>query len=160
MKFLTAVMMIVLSPSGFSKTNNYKCDYVWKTLSENASFQNRPLVQKISDEMNVVIKVDEKTAALSIKESYKDNKKNFIEYNFSCDKTLNCNGQRTNMVDGKKDIVKIEVLNTSGYGLGRIGSRELFQYKNILDGFSFEYIVYKNDAAEPMGLKASCRISK
>lgn len=160
MKFLLAAFMIVLSPKGFSKVNDYKCDYVWKTLSENASFLNRPLTQKISEEMNVAIKTDEKMASLTIKESYKDNKKNFIEYNFSCDKNLSCQGARTNVVDGKKETVKIEVLNTSGYGLGRIGSRELFQYKHLLNGFSFEYIVYKNDAAEPMGLKASCRSSK
>lgn len=160
MNILLTALLISSSSAVFSKTPDYKCDYVWKTLSEQASFLNRPLTQKINEETNVVVKVDDKISGIHIKEFYKDNKKNFIEYNFSCDKTLNCHGSRVNMVDRKKETQPIEVLNTSGYGMGRIGSRELFQYKHLPTGFSFEYIVYKNENAEPMGLKVSCKDSK
>lgn len=153
--------MLLISSEGFSKSSNYKCDFVWKTLSESASFMNRPVTgkytQKISDEMSAEISTSEKMKKLSIKEIYKDNKKNFIEYSFACDSILNCSGQRISQVDGKRETQKIESSNTSTYGLGKIESRELFQYKNMLSGFSFDYIVYKNEASEPMGLKVFCR---
>jgi len=164
MKILIITFLLLLSSNVFSKTNNYECDFVWKTLSENSSFMNRPVTknytQNITEEMSAVITVNKKTTSLSIKEIFKDNKKNFIEYSYACDSVLNCNGQKLSVVDGKKEIQKIESSNTSTYGLGKIGSRELFQYKNSVSGFTFDYIVYKNEASEPMGLKVSCRSQK
>lgn len=164
MKTFLAALILIVSPKGFSKSINYKCDFIWKTLSENATFLDRPLsgklTQKIKEEMSAVITADKKTKSLSVKEIYKDNKKNFIEYSFACDTVLNCSGQRVSMVDGKKETQKIASSNTSTYGLGKIDSRELFQYKNLASGFSFDYIVYKNEASEPMGLKVSCKDQK
>lgn len=164
MKIIIITFMLLVSPKGFSKSNNLECDFEWKTLSENATFMKRlvsnKFTQKITPEMSAEVVANEKTKKLSIKEIYKDNKKNFIEYSFACDPILNCNGQRISMVDGKKEVQKIVPSNTSTFALGKIESRELFQYKNIVSGFSFDYIVYKNEAAEPMGLKVTCRSQK
>lgn len=164
MKTILAAFLLFVSPKGFSKTIDYKCDFVWKTLSENASFKDvlvkDQFTQKITEEMSAMVVAGEKKQTLTIKEIYKDNKKNFIEYSFSCDSVLNCSGLRVSMADGKKEIQKIESASSSTFGLGKIESRELFQYKNIVSGFSFDYIVYKNEAAEPMGLKVACRSQK
>ncbi|MEA9356462.1 hypothetical protein SHI21_09620 [Bacteriovorax sp. PP10] len=164
MKTTLIALLLLVSPKGFSKTIDYKCDFVWKTLSENASFKEvlvkDKFTQKITEGMNAIVTVSEKTKMLSVKEIYKDNEKNFVEYSFSCEQTLNCSGLRISVVDGKKETQKIESVSTSTYGLGKIDSRELFQYKNIVSGFSFDYIVYKNEASEPMGLKVSCRSQK
>lgn len=161
MKFLISILFIALSSKSFGKEQEYKCDFVWKTLSENISIKDRPVLkslnQKLSDEMMALVKLDEKSSSLQVTEFYKDNRKNFIEYSFSCDMVLNCKGSRTNVVDGKKEIEKIEIPKTSKYGSGKIGSRELFKYENLVNGFSYNYIVYKNDANQPMGLNVSCR---
>jgi hypothetical protein len=161
MKILVTTFFIAVSLQVSAKEEEYKCDFVWKTLSENISIKDRPVLkslnQKISDEMTALVKLDEKSSSLQVTEFYKDNRKNFIEYRFSCDMVLNCKGSRTNVVDGKKEIEKIEIPRTSQYGSGKIGSRELFKYENLANGFSYDYIVYKNEANQPMGLKVSCR---
>ena len=164
MKITFISLLLFVSPKGFSKTIDYKCDFIWKTLSENASFKDvlvkDKFTQKITEGMNAIVTVSEKSKMLSVKEIYKDNKKNFVEYSFSCEQPLNCSGLRISVVDGKKEAQKIESASTSTYGSGKIDSRELFQYKNMVSGFSFDYIVYKNEANDPMGLKVTCRSQK
>lgn len=158
--YFLASLLVVFSSIAYSSEQNYKCDFIWKTLSENAAVKNR-LVQKsstaiINQDMVTIINIGDKSSGLQTREYYKDNKKNFIEHNFSCDRYLNCSGSRIKMTEGKKESEKIEIVSNAASGFGKIGSRELFQYRNTNKDFTYHYIIYRNEKGEPMGLKVSC----
>lgn len=164
MKFFLSTFLMIISFQVFakeSKDREYICNFHWKTLAENISIKDRPVVksltQKINSELTAIVKINKSSSALTVTEFYKDNRSNFIEYNFSCNQSLSCKGARLNVVDGKKEKEKFVIPKTSQYGSGNIGSRELFKYENAKDGFSYDYIIYRNEANQVMGLNVNCR---
>ena len=161
MKFLLNAFFLILSSEAFSKDLTFSCDFHWKTLAENISIKDRSVIKRheqiINNDISVILKIDKKLSMLTVTEFYKDNRKNFVQHNFSCDQSLSCNGKRLNVVDGKRENEKITIPKTSQYGSGKIGSRELFKYENLKDGFSYNYIIYRNEANQAMGLHVNCR---
>lgn len=161
MKFLISTFFIAVSLQVSAKEEAYKCDFAWKTLSENISIMDRPvtksLTQKISENITAAVTSTANSSSISVIEYYKDNRKNFIEYQFSCSRNFNCSGFKKSVVDGKKENQSLTIPPTANFASGKIESRELFQYKNQQKGFFYNYIIYKNEADQPMGLAVTCR---
>lgn len=59
MYFMPSLLVIFFNTIAYSSEQNYKCDFIWKTLSENAAIKNRLVKKsstaKINQEMVAVI---------------------------------------------------------------------------------------------------------
>lgn len=158
MKTLFIAAVVSLLPlSAFAKPPGSSCSVKWKTLKEDlpekiVKFQKSTVVKvnkKIGLELTAVKK------ALQVKVTEKSQLGSVV-YRFQCSKSLNCSGDRTQVIEGKKEVVKIDS-GASGYiGTGSIDNRDYFVYKNLpKDKFSYDYVLYYS-GKEPMGLKVVC----
>lgn len=161
MKKLLSLFIFILSFNAYSQVTEHKCDFLWQTLADHAEVKGRSIIktlnQKINDEMTADVTIGEKSSTIVVTEYYKESRQNYIEHKFSCDRVYNCEASRTNMIDGKIEIEKVKMQKSSTEAIGKIGTRDVFSYQNLPDGMVYDYIVYRNDKNEPMGLKVSCR---
>lgn len=151
-----AVLLSLIPLSSFAKAG-YSCSVKWKTLKEDipekiVKFKNSTKV-KINQKIGVELTAAKKSVQVSVTDTSKSGK---VVYRFRCTKSLNCTGDRTQVIEGKKETTKLDS-GANGYiGTGSIDNRDYFIYKNLpKNQFSYNYVLYYNKK-EPMGLTVVC----
>lgn len=156
MKTLFIAAVVSLLP--LSAWADHTCSVKWKTMREDlpekiVKFQKATSV-KVNKKITADLTVVKKAVELKVTEK---SSMGSVVYRFQCSKSLNCSGDRTQEIDGKKEVVKIDS-GANGYiGTGSIDNREYFIYKNLpKKKFSYNYVLYTN-GKEPMGLTVVCK---
>ncbi len=158
MKTLILITFVSIIPlSALANTEGYTCSVKWKTLRE--ELPEKVVKFQTSTHLKVTKKIGlaltAKKNAVEIKVTEKSNLGSVV-YVFQCSRLLNCSGNRTQSIEGKKEVVALDP-GASGYiGTGSIDGREYFNYQNLPHrAFSYDYVLYYSER-EPMGLKVVC----
>ena len=148
----------------YSKETGYKCQFVWKNSSESKTikdvFVSDTKTVTISPSIQSTLSIKENSSTLDFKETFMNNKNDFLESNFSCDTSLGCHGFQEKMIKNEKTITDLSIIPGSSQVIGAISKRNLFSYKNTNNGFSYQYILYKNEKNETLGLNVTCEKKK
>jgi len=131
----------------------------WNLISEGKNSKSfdlsGPIEVKPYPKMLVALSGDEKKSKLRIDQKYGEQERNYVRYEIECDSTLICRGNRSELIEGKTSSTKLS-FPPAIIATGKIGRREIFYYRSLKSGFSYQFIQYELKNGKSAGMELSC----